>query len=225
MTETATEFTVTADAERHIRAERATVIAHISSRSLTSKSEAHNAVAEVHNRMAAQARAFRSSGAATWHHATAPSSYSIKESWKPDKDSEPRDRTVFVTASKVEVKFQNFEAMSDWLAELADEPLVQTSQPLWALTEQTQKETESKVRTLAVRNARQYANDYAAGEDIEPSALRLSKVDASVSARGGYPMAGATRGSAGSSNTAFAVTPNEVTVSASVTATFVATVV
>lgn len=225
MTEIVTEFTVTADAERHIRAERATIVAHISSRSLNSKAEAHNAVAGVHNRLAAQARAFRGDGTATWHHATAPSSYSIKESWKPDKGSEPRDRTVFVTASKVEVKFQDFEAMSDWLAELADESLVQTSQPLWALTEQTRKEAESRVRTLAVRNARLYANDYAAGEDIEASALRLSKVDASVSSRGGYPMAGATRSSTAPGNATFSVTPNEVTVSASVTATFVAAVV
>lgn len=223
MTESTTEFIVSADAERHIRAERATVHVNISSRSEDSKSDAYNAVAAVHSRLEAQARAFRhGSGAATWHHTTAPSSYSFKEAWKNDGETEPRHRTVFVTSSSIEVKFQDFEAMSDWLAELADEPLVSSGPPTWTLTEHTRKDAESKVRTQAVKNARQYAADFAAGDDIEPSALRLVKVDASVSSGPVYAAAGAVRGAAGSGNASFAITPKEVTVSASVTATFAA---
>ena len=225
MTESTTEFIVTADAERHIRAERATVHVNISARSEDNKAAAYNAVAAVHSRLEAQARGFRdgSSGAATWHHATAPASHSVTEAWKNEGETEPRHRTVFVTSSSIEVKFQDFAAMSDWLAYLADEPLASSGSPAWALTERTRKDAESKVRTEAVRNARQYAADFAAGDDIEPSSLRLVKVDASVSTAPVHGVAGALRGSAGGSNASFAVTPKEVTVSASVTATFAAT--
>lgn len=225
MTESTTEFIVTADAERHIRAERAIVHVNISARSEDSKADAYNAVAAVHSRLEAQARGFRdgSSSAATWHHATAPASHSFKEAWKNDGETEPRHRTVFVSSSSIEVKFQDFEAMSDWLAYLADEPLASSGSPAWALTERTRKDAESKVRTQAVKNARQYAADFAAGDDIEPSSLRLVKVDASVSTAPAYGAAGALRGGAGGGNASFIVTPKEVTVSASVTATFAAT--
>lgn len=225
MTESTTEFIVTADAVRHIRAERATVHVSISSRSESSKSDAYDAVAAVHNRLDAQARALRHSsvGAATWHYAAAPTSYSFKEAWKNDGETEPRYRLVFVTSSSIEVKFQDFEAMSDWLSELATEPLVSSAPPVWSLTEHTRKKAESKVRTRAVKNARQYAADFAAGDDIEPSSLRLVKVDASVSSAPVYGVAGALRGGAGGSNASFIVTPKEVTVSAFVTATFAAT--
>jgi uncharacterized protein YggE len=221
MTESTSTFTVTADAERHIRAERATIRARISARSEHSKDEAYNAVQAVHSRLEAQARAFRQGGhaaPATWHHASAPSSYSIREEFKGD-DKEIQSRTVFITASVVTVKFQNFETMSDWLAELAGETLVASLTPEWTLTEKTRKDAESGVRTQAVKNARAYAADFAAGDDIDASALRLVSVDASVKTGYPYAAAGATRGSAGGS-AAFAVTPNEVTVSASVTATF-----
>ena len=225
MTESATEFIVTADAERHIRAERAIVHVNISARSENGKADAYNAVAAVHSRLEAQARGFcdSSSGAATWYHATAPASYSFKEAWKNEGETEPRHRTVFVTSSSIEVKFQDFETMSDWLAALADEPLVSSGSPTWTLTERTRKEAESKVRTQAVKNARQYAADFAAGDDIDPSSLRLAKVDASVSAAAIFAAPRAAKMAAGGGgNASVAVTPQEVTVSASVTATFAA---
>lgn len=227
MTESSTEFIVSATAERYIRAERATVHVTVSARSENSKSDAYNTVAAVHSRLEAQARAFRhgSPSAATWHHATAPASHSFKEAWKNDGETEPRHRTVFVTSSSIEVKFQDFDAMSDWLAALADEPLVSSGAPTWTLTERTHSEAESKVRTQAVKNARKYATDFAAGEDIEASSLHLAKVDATISAAPAHAVAvgSALRGAGSGNNASFAVTPTEVKVAAFVTATFTTT--
>lgn len=217
MTETRTKFTVTGTAEKHIRAERATIHLHISAKSPTSKTEAYAKVAEVHNRLEAAARGFRDAKAATWHRATAPLSYATKEYADGNRDEV---RTVFVTQSSVEVKFQDFQVLADWLAELADEPLVSSGSPVWALTERTRKDNESGVRTAAVKNARKLANDFAAGEDIDPEWLTLAKVDARPGSHQ-YLGAGATR-SAAAGNQAMSITPNEVTISSTVTATFIA---
>lgn len=219
MTESQTTFIVTASAEKHLRAERATIRLRISARSENSKADAYDAVSAVHNRLEREAREFRrgDDAPATWHHASAPTSAVYKE---VDPKNDKRRVTVFTASSSIAVKFRDFEKLADWLAALADEQLVTSGAPEWTLTERTRKDNESAVRTQAVRNARQLATDYAAGDDID-GGLRLVTVDARVAAgQGYYAAAAAPRGAASGGHAVVAITPNEVTLRAEVTATY-----
>lgn len=221
MTLSPATIAVTASAEKHIRAERATVRVRISAKSEDDKGQAYDAVARVHNRLEGQARAFRASKAATWHHASSPASFRYKE--LVSSSGQAHEYTDFyATQSAVTVKFQDFDALADWLAELADEPLVDTGRVEWDITVDTREENESSVRTRAVKNARALATDYAAGEDISPDALRLKSIDASTTSGPHYAAAAARGAAGGSGHAAIAIVPDEITIKAEVTAVYTA---
>lgn len=215
MPESSTEFIVSASAEEYAVAERATVRVDISASSSESKAEAYDAVQSAHTRLAAQARAFchGDAAAATGHRITAPASYSRKT---PYSEADGQSVTEHSTASRVEVEFQDFEEVADWLAALADEALASRTTVVWSLTGETLRRLEAKVRTQAVRNARQLAEDFAAGDGIDVSTLRLAKVDSTPRSPSGMVAGAASAGARDS----FSFTPPEVSVSASVTAVF-----
>lgn len=218
-----TTFNVSGTAERYSAPERAIVHIRVNATSLA-KGEAYRGVVEIHNELVKQAAAFKNADAATWFDASAPSTYSYQERWVPDgEDAEPQTRMRYAAASKVSVKFQDFEKMGEWLAELADLELVSTSVE-WKLTDETKKRILKEIRSEAVANARELAEDYARGDGIDPSVTKLElkgvSDNSSVHIESfGSPLRGASAMKVGSAPVA-AVSPEDIQLSANITAFF-----
>lgn len=218
-----TTFNVSGTAERYVAPERAVVHIRISATSL-SKGEAYRAVVAIHNWLADHAIDFNSTDAATWFDTSAPSTYSYQERWTPDgEDAEPQSRMRYTASSRVSVKFKDFEKMGEWLAELADQEFVSTSVE-WKLTDATKKRIQKEIRSEAVANARELAEDYARGDGIDPSVSRLSLVSVSDNSTHafesyGSPLRGASAMKVGSAPVA-AMSPEDIQLSANITALF-----
>lgn len=218
-----TTFNVSGTAERYSAPERAIVHVRVSATSLI-KGEAYRGVVAIHNWLAEQATEFRTADAATWFDTSAPSTYSYQERWVPDgEDAEPQSRMRYSSSSRVSVKFKDFEKMGEWLAELADQDFVSTSVE-WKLTDETQKRIQKEIRSEAVANARELAEDYARGDGIDPAVSRLSLVSVSDNSTHTFesyrsPLRGASAMRAGSAPVA-AVSPEDIQLSANITALF-----
>lgn len=218
-----TTFNVSGTAERYSAPERAIVHVRVSATSLN-KGDAYRGVVAIHNELVAEASDFRTADVSTWFDASAPSTYSYQERWVPDgEDAEPQTRMRYAASSRVSVKFQNFEKMGEWLAELADRDFIATSVE-WKLTDATQKSILKEIRSEAVANARELAEDYARGDGIDPSATRLelkSVSDNSYQHTESYasPLRGASAMKVGSAPVA-AVSPEDIQLSANITALF-----
>jgi len=206
-------FTVTGRAERALPPERSIVIVSIAidgvDRTLVSR-----LAADIHNRLVSAATAYRRTNAATWHAASAPSTHTyLKHFYGDEAGREPEQR--FSAWSTITVKFQDFEVMADWLADLGAEESVNVHVS-WALTVATRHAIEAEIRGKAVANARVLAEQYAAGDGL--SGLQLVSVDATGGSRS-FDGAIATR-AAGSAQPVSVIIPNDITVSANVTAVF-----
>ncbi|MDZ8201476.1 SIMPL domain-containing protein [Microbacterium sp. SSW1-59] len=149
-----TVITTVGSAERHIAAERATLIARVS----VSHHDRGTAMAEgtaLHNRLAARAGELHASGDATWHHASTLST-GIRQ-WIDNDGSPHREH---VASSSVQVKLSNLDRVAGTVEELsAMGASVHTS---WALTEVTRMRVTREIRAAAVSDARVEADDFAA---------------------------------------------------------------
>lgn len=217
-----TTFNVSGTAERYSAPERAVVHIRISATSPT-RGEAYRGVVEIHNVFVDQAAAFRDSDAATWFDASAPSTYSYQESYRPTKNAELKVRMRYSASSRISVKFKDFEKMGEWLAELADLELVSTSVE-WKLTDETKKRILKEIRSEAVANARELAEDYARGDGIDPSAIRLELKSVSDNSSVhmesfASPLRGASAMKVGNAPVA-AMSPEDIQLTANITALF-----
>lgn len=188
-------------AERHLRAERATLT--IAPRVVTDSAAASVAkVEEIVARLAARARALRESGDATWHQVG-----TIRLSSRTvGKDD---DRIEHIAQASVQIKLSNLGLVGPLTSELSAATITVT--PAWALTEATRKAHEREVRIAAIAAARERAADYAVAlQGKVRGVLEVSDLGAGI--------ASAVRGSAASAGVE--VTVPEITVSGRITAKF-----
>lgn len=188
-------------AERHLRAERATLT--ISPRVVTDSAAASVAAVEkVVADLAARARDLRERGDATWHQVG-----TIRLSSRTvGKDD---DRIEHIAQATVQIKLSNLGLVGPLTSELSASTITVT--PTWTLTEATRKAHEREVRISAVAAARVRADDYAAAlQGNVRSVLEVSDLGAGVSST--------VRGS--STPAGIEVTVPEITVTGRVTAKF-----
>lgn len=188
-------------AERHLRAERATLT--ISPRVVTASAAASVAAVErTVAELAARARALRESGDATWHQVG-----TIRLSSRTVGTDD--DRVEHIAQATVQIKLSNLTLVGPLTSELSASTIGVS--PAWALTEATRKAHEREVRISAVAAARERAQDYAAAlQGTVRAVLEVSDLGAGTSS--------AVRGS--SAPAGVEVTVPEITVSGRVTAKF-----
>ena len=194
-------LTTEGTAERHLRAERATLT--ISPRVVTDSAAASVAAAEkIVADLAARARALRESGDATWHQVG-----TIRLSSRTVGADD--DRVEHIAQATVQIKLANLALVGPLSSEWAASTI--SVIPSWALTEATRRAHEREVRIAAVAAARARAEDYAAAlQGKVRSVLEVSDLGAGASS--------AVRGS--SAPAGVEVTVPEITVSGRITAKF-----
>jgi uncharacterized protein YggE len=182
-----------------------------------SRQEVVEAVAGTHTRLTSEAQGFDASGAATrW------SAEQVRASSYVRFDgSAERGETVHVASASVRVRFRDFEALSTWITAVSAEPGITVDGVEWQLTDATRERAVRAVRIEAVQDARARAVAYAGALGLERvTAVRLSEpgtnLDYAAQEGGGMMRAAAF----GKSAPALALTPEDITVSATVTAEF-----
>lgn len=216
MTEQPT-ITVHGEASTQHPAERATVSLVLTFAS-PDREAAYTTVVDAYNRLAKEAQGFIDNGAATWHRATVPTIASSKQKWQGEFDEEPQERVIHHVSASILVKFQDFSALGTWLSSLVDEETVLVRPTEWSLTGDTRKARQAEVRKMALVNARKRAADYLSAEDVNPESLRL--VEALEESSAPKNFAGAMRASAPAPE---GYTPDEISLTATVLAKYVAT--
>jgi uncharacterized protein len=162
-------------------------------------------------------------GPVTWHatdriHVWSERPYNNKGEQKP---------LVHHARTTTRAKFRDFEDLAQWVERAATHPGVQVHGIEWALTEATKQATVATVRTRAVEEARRKAQTYAEAlglTDLHCVAVADAGMlgDQSSSAGGGQAMYARAAGGADASAGGLAFTPEDIAVSATVDARFVA---
>ncbi len=221
-----TTLNVSGTAERFIAPERGVAYIRLAQSSLT-RGEAYRELVAVHNELVRRAGSFKQDGAATWFEASAPSTYSHQEYYEKanGRKGDRGLRMRYAASSRVSVKFQDFEKLGEWLAELADVEMAATSVE-WKLTDATRKAVQKQIRGEAVRNARELAEDYAQGDPALAAAVDSLKIvsisDSSASPEGFYPspLRSAVAMKAGGAAPAAEMSPEDIRLSASISVVF-----
>jgi uncharacterized protein YggE len=113
----------------------------------------------VHNRVTERATTLRRQGAATWWTARSVSVGVVSE---PSAADGTRASSVrYRTRSTIEVRFQDFTALADWVGELAHVEGVTIEGVEWSLGHARRAEVEQDARLAAVADAVARASDYA----------------------------------------------------------------
>jgi uncharacterized protein YggE len=208
-----TTIAVAGDATTSVRPERGIVTVSIGY-TAEDREVAVVAAAEAHAAVAGQAQQHIATRAATWYSADPVWASPYAEYVKDSDTKVVRHRA----GSTVRVKFQDFAVLSEWLVELALNAGVTTSVH-WALTETTRKETEQAVRNLAVQDAVERAAAYATFVGTaDPVLVAIFEPDLRPNIGESLSMYGA--GAVGGGIPSFELTPQDIDVTASVTADF-----
>ena len=128
---------VVGNAKHSYPAERATVQIVVGLEGSHRESVARESI-EIHNRIAAAARAHHEAGAATWWSADRVVVSPFKEYVKNSDTTVTKHRA----RSSVEVKFQDFGALAEWVSGLAETKGVVIAGIEWTLTEARRAEVE-----------------------------------------------------------------------------------
>jgi uncharacterized protein YggE len=174
-----TTITVEGLGERHIVAERATLIARVAI-AHANRDRSIDLGAAVHSQVAGRAARLRETGAATWHSIDV-----LTTNVRVWTDKDGKKHQDHVTSGSVRIKLGRLDLVSDVVAELsAMGASVSTD---WALTEATRMHATRELRVVAVRDARAKADDFAAalGATVRSVAtLREANGQAAAAARG-----------------------------------------
>lgn len=175
-----------------------------------------------HNQVAEQARALVDSGAGTWWGAEQVRSHAFKEYVK-DSDT---TITKFRAASQVQVRFQDFAALSAWIGAVSEQRGVNVQGISWELTQQARREAEARARAEAVTDAITRAKDYAAALGAGTPELESVFEDGLRPNTGGAgpvpaPMVARAAAAPGGGAGGLALEPGDVEVTAVVSADFV----
>ena len=177
-------------------------------------------VGALHERFVADAKTFVHRGAATW--------WGSDQVWvRPErryvKDSETH-RTVQVASVGIRVKFRDFAALSEWVDAAGSVTGTSVNGVEWTVTEQRRVQAEREVRVEAVRDAMQRAEAYASaigGTGVVLQALYEPglRPNATGGEGGGYVARALAAVPAGGGS--FELRPDDIEISAEVTADFV----
>ena len=160
-------------------------------------------------------------GPITWHAISNANTWS----WKYD------DGVKFTERVEVKTKFSDFAKLGEWLNTILTREGVRLTYIDWALTEQRKKELELQLRQKAVQLAREKAEQYASAAGLRVSAAktiadvgllgdgRTNDIVGSFAAPRGAALAKV--GAAGATDS-YNFTPEDVLISASIEAEFLA---
>jgi uncharacterized protein YggE len=182
----------------------------------------------VHNRVTERATTLRRQGAATWWTARSVSVGVVSE---PSAADGTRASSVrYRTRSTIEVRFQDFTALADWVGELAHVEGVTIEGVEWSLGHARRAEVEQDARLAAVADAVARASDYADALGLgapELQAVYEPGLRPGEGGAGGVPfrasrslMAGSTLDDSGS--VVFDLQPDDIEVTATISADFTA---
>lgn len=162
-------------------------------------------------------------GPVTWYSQAAITTWTEKP-WNQDGKQLP---PVFHAAILFQVKFADFTVLSGWADHWASVEGVSLSGVEWTLTDGFKREVTDRVRTNAVRAAREKAQAYADSLDLGPvTATQLADIGMLGEQRHGNPGAVATAGysaraSKAESSSPAAIVPQDVQIKATVDAQFI----
>ena len=184
----------------------------------------------LHGRVSREATAFRRQGAATWWSAQSVTVGLVAEPVAVDgagASSSRRDRPVrHRTRSTVEVRFQDFAALSEWVTDLALVDGVSIDWIEWSLSHDRRAEAERSARIAAVADAVARAADYAEALGLRtPTLAAVFEPGLRPGAPGGGMPFGAARSmmaKGGGGDDGFDLAPDDIEVHAEISADFVA---
>lgn len=190
--------------------------------------------AAVHARLTEQATAWRRQGAATWWSAQSVTVAVVTEAVtgamteRGDGADVTRASSVvrFRTRAAVDVRFSDFDALATWVGDVAVEPGVSIEWVEWSLSHARRPEVEKAVRVAAIADAVGRAGDYAEALGLgQPTLQSVFEPGLRPGASGGTSPFGLARAAATFSTggpTTFDLHPDDIEVSAEVSADFVA---
>ncbi|GAA0963760.1 SIMPL domain-containing protein [Frigoribacterium faeni] len=182
----------------------------------------------VHNRVSDRATALRRQGAATWWSAQ---SVSVSLVTEPGVGDGSRASSVrYRTRSTIDVRFQDFAALTEWVGELAHVEGVSIDGIEWSLGHERRAEVERAARVAAIADAVARAADYAEALGLGTPVLAAVYEPGLRPGDGGtgampFGVARAAMMStwgAGQGSTTFDLQPDDIEVTASISADFTA---
>ena len=212
-------ISVTGAAHRLLRPERGTarVLARFEG---AQRNEVAASAAALHERLTDDARRFVRDGAAD--------EWSADQVWVSTSDRYQGDKKepkrIAVATAAVRVTFVDFPALSRWLAELAETAGAEVHGIEWSVSEERRRAVEGEVRTEAVLDALERARAYAAAlglDTVEPARVYEPGLRPDEALGGGAAFRTSAMMEAGSSQE-FTVRPEDLEVSAEVSADFTA---
>lgn len=186
--------------------------------------------AAVHSRLTEQATAWRRQEAATWWSAQSVT-VAVETEATADRgngaDATRASSVVrFRTRAAVDVRFSDFDALASWVGEVAVEPGVTVEWIEWSLSHDRRPEVEKAVRVAAIADAVTRAGDYAEALGLgQPTLQSVFEPGLRPGAPGGGSPFGLARAVATFSSggpVAFDLHPDDIEVTAEVSADFVA---
>ncbi|WP_277960157.1 SIMPL domain-containing protein [Frigoribacterium faeni] len=186
--------------------------------------------AAVHSRLTEQATAWRRQEAATWWSAQSVT-VAVETEATADRgngaDATRASSVVrFRTRAAVDVRFSDFDALASWVGEVAVEPGVTVEWIEWSLSHDRRPEVEKAVRVAAIADAVTRAGDYAEALGLgRPTLQSVFEPGLRPGAPGGGSPFGLARAVATFSSggpVAFDLHPDDIEVTAEVSADFVA---
>jgi len=216
---------VTGQAEHHQAAERGTVHLRVAS-TQDSADDAVEHVASRHAQIITQTKALVAEGSATYWSAGNVVAGACHEWLKPKPDQDAVKVLRFRAAADVRIKFRDFGALARFCVAFAVYPEIQIGSVDWALTDVRRKQLIPEVRSAAALDAASRAQAYADTLGLGPVRLVAMyeeglRPDISHYAPSGPrgPFGGRT-GSTGETAPELAVQPEDITITATVTADF-----
>lgn len=186
--------------------------------------------AAVHARLTEQATAWRRQEAATWWSAQSVTVAVVTEAMTDRGDGADVTRASpvvrFRTRAAVDVRFSDFDALATWVGDVAVEPGVTIEWIEWSLSHVRRPEVEKAVRVAAIADAVSRADDYAEALGLgQPTLQSVFEPGLRPGASGGGSPFGLARAAATFSTggpTTFDLHPDDIEVTAEVSADFVA---
>lgn len=217
-------ITVSGSAEEFHPPQRGTVTVHIGFEG-PSKDAVRNRTVELANHFAAGVQNLHNphAGPVTWYSQGAISTWTEKP-WNSDGKQLP---PVFHARIGFEIKFADFAVLAGWVDHWASVEGVTLAGVEWRLTDAFSREVTDRVRTNAVRAARDKAQAYADSLELGPVRVRQLADSGMLGERrqaaGAAPSAGSfTARAAKADSSPAAISPQDVRIAASIDAQFTA---
>lgn len=209
-------ITVAGSAQHFLPAERGTVRLEVR-RESRSRPQALSEVTSLHARLREEARAQQDSGSATWWSADQVSVSTVRRYLKDSDVTE----LFHIASASVRVKYRDFDALGRWVASISELPGVVVSGVDWDVTAARRASAEREVRVAAVRDARERAAAYASAlglGDVRVLTLFEPGLRPHTRIEGGAALM--SRAAAFGGAEELALKPEDIQVSASVSADF-----